>query len=910
MMSRTLNEFSVSAARLMRVYRLVILSAVLFVAPAVRLIAATPADRAYEAALRLFADGVFDLAEKEFAEFIKNNPTSDKVPEAVLYQVQSRFQLKQYDKAETLLHERPPGAGKLVDQYRYWLAECLFQRGNFAGAASAFAQLIADFPDSSRRLDAVLGEAYARFRQGELKRVVELLSQSNGPFQQAAQSRADDPLVIRGGLLLGEAYLELKEFTAGEEALNRLADRPMRPELSWDRQYLLARLQLGGQRIDRALQTATNLLAQLNAVTNAAAARVRSDVVATQGEILEAKGQPDDAIGVYEKNLGPTVSGERRRQAVQQIVKLTLAQNRIGDAGRRLEAFVAQNSGDPTLDLLRLTLGELRLKEFYRLPEDARKSGTNLLRNAQVQFEQIIASTNSQFIAKAQFDRGWCLWEEGWNSGKNEAILNGLAAFQTAAEALPRSEEQAVARFKMADAQFFLANYAGAVTNYWRVATNYDDLPAIKKDLGAPSLYQIVRAEISLGDLEGANRAVEEIFARFPEGDYSERSLLMFGQAVSRGGKPGVARELFSDFLRKFPMSLLVPEVELAVARTFEQEGNWPEALRQYDRWAGSYTNHTSLPRVEFDRAWVNYLAENETNAFNLFTNIVARFPAHSVAQLGQYWVADYYFRHRNYDLAELNYQRVYQNTNWPPADLSLQARMMAGRAAFARQGYSDARGYFLWVVTNGTPAFVPKAYYALADTLIRSSEASVGGSTNVLENYRLALSPLEKITQSYPTNRLVPLAWGQMGLCYLQLGSADPRQYERALSAYTNALTSDLADVTARSMASVGIGMVLEKQAEQASEPEKTRLLNEALKNYLYVVEGKVLREGEASDVFWVKEAAMAAARLAKDQKRWDTAESLYLKLKDLVPPLRKTWELRLEEVEQIRSRLGSGSN
>jgi TolA-binding protein len=405
---------------------------------------------------------------------------------------------------------------------------------------------------------------------------------------------------------------------------------------------------------------------------------------------------------------------------------------------------------------------------------------------------------------------------------------------------------------------------------------------------------------------------VAQILARFPEGDYSERSLFVFGQALGHAGKPSEARELFAGFEKRFPTSPLLPEVELAVIRTFEREGNWTEALGRYDRWVGLYTNHASLPAAQFDRAWVSFLAGNETNAFKLFTNFVVEFRTSELAPQAQYWIADHFYRlgGTNYVKAEENYQKVFQNTNWPTTTLSFQARLMAGRAAFGRQGYADARGYFLWMITNGPPSLVPEALSALGDTLMRYSEAPGGISTNALENYRQALTAFEKITQSYPTNRVAPLAWGQMGVCYLQLASADPRQYANALNAYTNVLKSDLADVTARSIALVGMGTVLEKQAEQASEPEKTALLNEAIAKYLQVVEGKMLREGETADLFWVKEGAMAAARLARDQKRWDTAESLYFKLKDLDPTQRKTWDLRLEELQQVRSRLESRNN
>jgi len=147
--------------------------------------------------------------------------------------------------------------------------------------------------------------------------------------------------------------------------------------------------------------------------------------------------------------------------------------------------------------------------------------------------------------------------------------------------------------------------------------------------------------------------------------------------------------------------------------------------------------------------------------------------------------------------------------------------------------------------------------------------------------------------------------------MCYLQLAAVDSNNYERAANAYTNALLkSDLADARCRSMAEVGLAKVLEKQAEQASSTERAYLLSEALRHYWNVVDGQVLGEDEVADPLWLKEAAMAAARLAEELQRWEEAANLYQKLARWAPPLRKTWELKLERLEQLRSQLGSAKN
>jgi TolA-binding protein len=867
--------------------------------------AASAEARAYEAAVRLYEGAAFDLAETELANFVKNYPDSENVAQAILLQAQSRFRQSKYDGALALLRERSNNAGKLADQYRYWIAECLFEKGDFAGAAAAFAQILSDFPDSSRRLNASLGQAYARFKLGDLKRTAELISQPAGAFQQAALKRTDDALFVRGLLLLGETYLGLKDYRAGEEVMERLAERNLPPESEWQRLYLLARLKLADQQSDSALQTMTNLLGQLAAVTNTFAANLKADTVALQGELLESNNLPEAAIRAYESNLNTNTPIARRQQALQQILKLTLAQGKLGDAGNRLETYTTQNPGDSTLDLLRLTLSELRLKEYFSLPAENRKGALNLLQQARGQLDRIIAHTNAQFFGQAQLNRGWCLWEEAQTGGATNQA-DSLVAFRTAAQSLSRSDDQAVARFKWADCQFVLADFAGAMANYWLVATNYTELPRVQNELVGHSLYQIVRSSIQSGDLASANQVIEKILVEYPSGNLNERSLLLYGQALNRLGSPAAAREFFDGFLRRFAESPWRSEVELAVARTYEQEGAWKEASNLYGQWLARNPDHAARPEAEFNRAWAEDLARNEIKAFELFTNFVVQYPTNKLAPQAQFWVAVHYYRlgGTNYDKAEENFQNVYQNTNWVASEFSFEAQMMAGRAAYMRQGYKDAANYFKKLIDklialNRPSPLIPQAYDALGDTYI----SGPGASTNALDGYKEAIGVYDKITREYPTNALAPLAWGQIGMCYLQLASADTNNYERAAHAFTNALKSELANLRCRSIAEVGLAKVLEKQSELTSAAERTNLLIEALRHYWNVVDGQALGESENADPFWLKEAATAAARLAEELQRWDEAANLYQKLTKWAPPLRKTWESKLERLEQLRS-------
>jgi tetratricopeptide (TPR) repeat protein len=862
---------------------------------------AQTATNSYDVAQRLFQTAAYDLAEKELAAFIAANPNAPQVPDALLFQAQARYQLKNPDGALALLRAGQNAAGSLADQYAYWIGEALFQNGQYAEAAQAFAKMLADHPASSRQLEAAVGEAFACFRLGDARRTADLLRRPDGAFQSASGKRPDDELTVRGLLLHGEASLILKEYAAGEEALKPLAGRALPPETDGPRQFLLARLQAGGQHLDAGLATLAGLLGQLSTATNTAVLALKAEAVALQGELLERKGQAEAAVKAYEQNLEPSTPATRHLEAVQQLVRLALAAGRTDEAAGRLETFLRQAPAGLSADELRLTLGELRLKQYYATAEPERASATNLLDQARLQFSTILSNVHSPVLAVAHLNRGWCLWEASHQGALLPLIQDAVPDFQAAAERLPLTEPQALARFKLADCQFLLGQYAAAVSNYWQVVTHYAALSAVTNSLVPEALYQINRAAIQTGDLDNANRAVERLLSGLMEGGTGERSLLLFGQAVSRLRTPAEGRQVFADWLKRFPESPLAPEVGLAIVRAYQREENWAEAAAECERWLARHPDHGLRPRAEFERALTTARAGNEPNAYVLFTNFTARFSTDDRAPWAQHWVADYHFNHQRYDQAELDYQKLFQSTNWPVSELTYQARLNAGRAAFQRQGYAAARGYFTNLLNDATcpAALQPEVWFELGNTLIEDKPST---STNLLANYVEAIAAFSKIPQNFTNSRFAPLAWGQIGHCYLQLGSADSRQYDQALECYRNLLKSETADIASRSEAQVGVATALKRKAEKAAPAERVLLVREAQKAYLSVVTGDLLRPNEVSDVYWVAWAAKEGARLAEQEKWWDEAVRLYQRLIEVAPQLQEIWKARLEDVHRLR--------
>jgi TolA-binding protein len=847
--------------------------------------------KTFRAASAIFSGGFYALAERDFEEFVRKYPTSDLRSEAVLLQAQSRFKQQKYPATVELLEQQKESAGRLLDEYLFWIAEANFYEGRFGAAAAAYSELLRSFPQSAKRLDSVLGEAYCRFKTREYQRVKELLGDPAGDFQKIAKDKPDSDVAVRGYMLLGETLLLQKDFKTAEQALNHLSSVKLKPELAWHRQQLLCQAYLSDQRLNEALDGAAKLM-ELAAASQQKP--LMAEAVTMQAGILERLGRLAEALPVYEKNLTEGTPAEHRRQAVLKIIQLTYALDRTADAVEKLETFIKQFPTDTSLDLVHLTLGDFYFKRYLETHATTNATGTiptNLLQTAQSHFEKLATDfPQSPYLAKASLNRGWCLWISG-------NIEDSQTWFRQAAEKLPPSEDQAVARFKYGDTLMWQKNFTNAATQYRRVVEEYGDNPKLRKELLDHTLYQWESACIEIKDIVGADAALKKILEWYPENYYSQTSMLIMGKSL----KPADARELFANFVTKFPNSTLAPEAELALAYTYVKESNWTEAMKHYDGWANRQQagNLAMKPAAEFDRAWVHYQAGNETNALKLFHQFVTQYKTHPKASEAQYWVGNYHFRHGEYEKAEA----CFQWTNWPSGELQFQARMMAGRAALARQSVKDARDYFVSVVNDEKcpPELVAEACFALGDVLM---EEPAPQPINAATNLGKAITMFDKIIVLYATSRLVPAALGRIGDCYLQLAAQDAKYYDNAIEFYQKSVAA-ATDVIVRSQAEVGWGLALEKKARLKVETEREIIYQDALSHYLNVLYGKNLREGEYANPFWLLKAGTAAATLAESQRQWNSAINLYQRIKTTLPATR---DLCDRKIKLAREQLDSG--
>jgi TolA-binding protein len=851
----------------------------LLLAAAPRLQAAgSPEDSAFNAAYSEFLDGFYDFAEADFADFTRKFSSSLRVPEAFLLQAQARFEQSNYVGAVELLTARRSAAGKLADEYLFWLGQSHFFNREYKEASVAFAELAIAFPGSSRRLEASVTEAAARSMLGQWPQVIELLGQTNSFFQTTLQTNAGNPNVASGFLLLSKAYQGQNDSRSALNVLQDLGKMPLSLFEDWQRHYLLCQILLTNGDTEAALQNATNLLTLANASGQLA---LQADTAAFQADALERLGRTNDATAAYQRNLAEGIPAARQSQALLKIADFALGQNNLAEAAQRLEEFLARYPTADSADLALLTLGSVRLRQqqtgslanALSATTTNAPATTNLFPNALVAFQTFTNRfPQSPLLGRALLQLGeYCLLVT--NLAESEAV------FQSAVAHLPPSAEQAAGYFKLANAQFARANFAAAATNYQAIIDRFAGLTEVRNNLFEPALYQRVRACLQAGNQADALEALSRLTNSYLKGAYTDRAVLLVGQDLVAHTNFAGARQLLQTFATNAPAARLLPEVELAIAATYEQQGKWTNAIEHYDTWLARYSPNEAQPCAEFYRARAISYAGDETNALVQFTNLIAHF-TNQYAALARLWVADYYFQAGNFIEAEQYYKSVFENTN-----LMYQARLMAGRAAFSRQGWEEAKTHFITLAndTNCPSTLGAQALFAYGDTLISQT------TSNKTNDYINAIRTYDYICTTYTNTINAVLAWGAKANCLMLLASLPPPSsvdYGSITNGYLQIIESPKANATARSIASVGLGIALEQLADSKAGGEKLALLTRALRQYTNVVYGEgFLRPGENPDAFWAEKARMKAARLAEKLNRPIPAQNISLRSKELFP-------------------------
>ena len=884
----------------------VLLCAVAFLLAAGTTFAASRAElKDWNTAAKVFNDRDWSVAEKWFSEFMTNYPQSENFGQAIVQRAQARYFLAEagepnpatgqrwrFEDVTDFLNGYLDRAGTLADLFLLWRAKAEAANSNFTAAAGSYSRISQSFPQSSLVAEALVGEADACKHFGDIPRLLSLLGNQDGLFQQQVRNNPTNDWVIRGLFLLIETQLQQANFAGALSALAEFPSTKLSPEFEWKRRYLACGVPFRAEHFEEVMSNAPGLLS-----ASAENPRWIADSRNLLASACRRLGLVPEAISNYDAILSANAPIKQQRQALLDIVDLLWLDQQSLEATERLTDWIAAHPDDSGSDFNLLTLGEMLLRQYYESRTNS-LAGPNSLLRAQTNFlslAQLYTNSPAEIRGKAQLNLGWCYWAQS-------NYVDAAAAFSNAILLLPEGEAQAVALFKLGDSLLALTNRPAAISNYSALIGRYGSYSLVSNNLFEPALYQIVNA--SAGDSENsvASNAVARILAWFPDGVLAEPSVLLLGQAANRQGKPAEARNVLSEFAARWPSSPLKPDVDLLIARTFEREGQWSNVIDQYQRWIAENSNNPALPSARYSLAYSYWLAGNRTTAFQCFTNFVNDFPSNELTGWSLYWIGTYFKSRGDYGDAENAFQKVFSDTRSADRELQFRARMEAGKSAWSRQEYGEqgAVSYFASVVTN--KAFKTEwrleGQFALADATIYTAPA-----TN-LAIIRTAADQLSHIVSDYPGSAIAAPAWARLGDCYLQLAVLDPTNYLAASNAYSAAASSTNAPLRIRCLGNWGIAQCLKGLASSRSPGDLQRkiLLDQAKEFCLKIVYGKILLPGEPPDLARVKDAGFEAGQIMQDLGEWDQALNLYNYLKEQfnLPDIRAILQARVDNARK----------
>jgi tetratricopeptide (TPR) repeat protein len=822
---------------------------------------------AYEAALRDFDLGQWDRAAGSLSAFSSAYPGS-----SLRTEVESRL--------------------RFAEAERSWAA------GDWSGAARSFSNYLAAPTPPTMAAVAAVRLAQCRLKEGDPTAALEVLQAGDGPFVRALQQRSDPSLAFRGLLTRAEALRTLKKPTDAIIALQEaepMASNLQEKALRW--RALAGLHEDAGQPAEaaRAAEAWGRILVEEGLP------ETRAEANALAGRLWRLAGDRTAAEAAHARNLSPETPLDRQREATLALADLAAEQSDWTRSRERLETYLASHPEDPNAAEFQLRLGQSLLQQFLsdRGLTNAPAGGASLLTRAIGQFtEGLKRSPAPPVVGQLRLGRGWALWESLDPKDPPERIQAAAADFEAALPLLSSGWDASVARFKLADAELRLGNPAKALKPLRELLRDAGTNARVQQELVPKALVQAAQAAVGAREPGPAREAAEELIQRrLPEPGIAP-SVMTVSQFLAESGDPEAGRTLLRRFLKEYPSGTSAPEAELGLAAIELRARAWGTAVGALDHWIATHPNHPRMPQAEFDRAWAMVQAGLTDNAIARFTEIATRFPTNHISQTASLWLADHYFSQGDFAQAERLCVNLLTNTAWRGSPQWHEARLRAAESARRRQSAASAREQFLELLNDRTTPtqLLPQAYLALGETHVQTPEAN---DATPVEPYRRALEAFTAAAQF--TNSPVSIAaLGRMADCHLQLATQSTNSYAKADELYRRIIASPKADLSTRSKASVGLGVVSEKLAALQPAAAAKPLLEAALNHYLDVVNGTLSRPGEVPDPWWLKEAGREAGRLLESAGRWREASTLYDRLASELPALKATLELRSRQALQ----------
>lgn len=283
----------------------------------------------YELATRIFNDGLYADAAREYKQFIINFPASKRLPDAMLRVGQAYARAEQYDLALEALQQ-------FIDRYATHIdvivamrarANALSQLGEHARAGAAYREVHAAYPASTNAPQDLLSAGENYHKGG-------VLSEAGAAYRQLVEQYPKSSLINEATFNLGRVLLEEKRTEEALVQFRTLSERPGSSKRKPD-----ALLEMGNIALSRDnLPEAERIFATLRARYPATPAAQNTHLIT--GAWHADKNDWASAEKTYNNALTKIPNNTRRQQALLGSANAKRKLGKSESARQRYAAFL------------------------------------------------------------------------------------------------------------------------------------------------------------------------------------------------------------------------------------------------------------------------------------------------------------------------------------------------------------------------------------------------------------------------------------------------------------------------------------------------------------------------------------------------------------------------------------------
>ena len=281
----------------------------------------------YELAQRIFNDGLYADAAREYKQFIINYPNSKRLPDAMLRVGQALARAEQYDRAREAFRQ-------FIDRYPTHIdvivamrarANALSQLGEHIQAGAAYRDVHAAYPASTNAPQDLLSAGENYHKGGAL-------TEAGAAFRQLVEQYPKSPLINEATFNLGRVLLEESRTEEALVQFRTLAEHPGSTKRKPD-----ALLEMGNIALSRDnLSEAERIFATLRATYPATLAAQNSYLIT--GAWHAGKNDWTSAEKTYNNALVKIPNNTRRQQA---LLGSANAKRKLGKSEGALQRYAS-----------------------------------------------------------------------------------------------------------------------------------------------------------------------------------------------------------------------------------------------------------------------------------------------------------------------------------------------------------------------------------------------------------------------------------------------------------------------------------------------------------------------------------------------------------------------------------------